>query len=106
MRNPSISVHFVRAVLQHIVANDVDPTALLRESRIPPRLLKEANARISIERYADLQVGTMLAMQDEALGYANKRMHIGCWAMMCQAVIDADTLGQALKRYCRFFSAI
>lgn len=103
MRDLSISVHFVRAVLKHTVANGVDPTALLRDNRIPPRLLREDNARISIARYADLQVEAMRAMQDEALGYANRRMPVGCWAMMCHAVIGSDTLGQALNRYCRFF---
>ncbi|MDX1735584.1 MAG: AraC family transcriptional regulator [Halioglobus sp.] len=103
MRDLSISVHFVRATLRHAVAHGLDPTRLLRDNRIPPRLLKEDNARLSIERYADLQVSTMLAMQDEALGYASRRMPIGCWAMMCHAVIGSDNLGQALHRYCRFY---
>lgn len=103
LRDLSISVHFVRAVLKHTVAHGVDPAALLHDNRIPPRLLHEQSARISIERYADLKVGVMLAMQDEALGYANRRMPVGCWAMMCHAVIGSDTLGQALHRYCRFF---
>ncbi len=103
MRDHSISVHFLRATLKHAVAHGLDPARLLREHRISPRLLKEENARVSIERYADLQVATMLAMQDEALGYSRRRMPIGCWAMMCHAVIGSETLGQALSRYCRFY---
>ncbi len=103
MRDLSISVHFVRATLKHAVRRGLDPTALLRQNRISPRLLKESDARISIERYADLQVSTMLAMQDEALGYSSRRMPVGCWAMMCHAVMGSDTLGQAISRYCRFF---
>ncbi len=103
MRDLSISVYFLQAALKHAVRYGLDPATLLRKNRISPRLLKEDNARISIERYADLQVTTMLAMNDEALGYAGRRMPVGCWAMMCQAVIGADTLGQALSRYCRFY---
>ena len=103
MRDLSISVHFARAVLQHAVAHGLDPVSLLRKNRISPRLLGEDNARISIERFADLQVATMLAMDDEALGYANRRMPVGCWSMMCHAVIGCETLGQALRRYCRFY---
>ena len=103
MRDQSISVHFARAVLQNAVARGLNPVSLLRSNRISPRLLVEDNARISIERFADLQVSTMLAMQDEALGYASRRMPIGCWSMMCHAVIGSETLGQALSRYCRFY---
>ena len=103
MRQQSISVHFVRAVLKHTVARGLDPVQLLRDNRISPRLLNEEDARISIERFADLQVSTMLAMGDESLGYGRTRLPVGCWSMMCHAVIHCDTLGKALARYCRFF---
>ena len=103
MRDLSISVHFARAVLKNAVTQGYDVVSLLRKNRISPRLLQEDNARISIERFADLQVSTMLAMRDEALGYASRRMPIGSWNMMCHAVIGSETLGQALHRYCRFF---
>ena len=103
MRDLSISVYFARAVLKNAVTRGLDPISLLRKNRISPRLMLEDSARISIERFADLQVSTMLAMDDEMLGYASRRMPIGCWSMMCHAVIGCETLGQALSRYCRFY---
>ena len=103
MRSPSLSVHFARAVLKNTVEHGLDPIALLRKNRISPRLLLEDDARISAERFADLQVSTMLAMQDENLGYTAHRAPIGSWSMMCHAVIGSTTLGQALSRYCRFY---
>ncbi len=103
MRDLSISVHFARAVLENAVAQGLDVVALLRKNRISPRLLQEDNARISIERFADLQVSTMIAMEDESLGYSSRRLPLGSWSMMCHAVIGSETLGQALHRYCRFF---
>jgi len=103
MRQYSIPVRYARAVLHNAVARDLDPVALLRRNRISPRLLLEDEARISIERFADLQVSTMLAMQDEYLGYAERHMPPGGWSMMCHAVIGSATLGQALGRYCRFY---
>lgn len=99
----SVSVHFVREVLRHALENGVDPLLLLRRLRIPPRLLREPQARIGIQQFADLQTLTMQAMGDESLGYAQRRVPLGAWNMMCQAVITASTLGQALARYCRFF---
>jgi AraC-like DNA-binding protein len=103
VRQLSISVYFVRAVLKYAVAQGLDPVQLLRRNRISPRLLEEDDARISIERFADLQVSTMLAMDDEGLGYGPQPLPIGTWSMMCHAVINCETLGQALARYCRFF---
>ena len=102
MRDLSISVYFARAVLKNAVARGLDPISLLRKNRISPRLLLEDSARISVERFADLQVSTMVAMGDETLGYTSRRMPLGCWSMMCHAVIGCETLGQALSRYCRF----
>jgi AraC-like DNA-binding protein len=103
MANRSVSVHFARAVLKHTVRQGLDPVGLLRKNRISPRLLLEDDARISAERFADLQVSTMLAMEDEILGYATRKMPIGSWSMMCHAVIGSSNLGQALSRYCRFY---
>ena len=102
----SVSMHFVRAVLRHTLTAGVDPQDLLRYHRIPPRLLTEPQARISVQQFADLQTGTMQAMDDEALGYARAPVPLGTWDMMCHAVINAGTLGQALHRYCRFFQLI
>ena len=103
MRDLSISVYFARAVLKNAVAHGLDPISLLRKHRISPRLMLESNARISIERFADLQVSTMQAMNDETLGYGTRRLPVGCWSMMCHAVIGCETLGKALGRYCRFY---
>jgi AraC-like DNA-binding protein len=99
----SVSMHFVHAVLRHALEAGVDPQDLLRRHRVPPRLLAEPQARISVQQFADLQTGTMRAMNDEALGYASRPLPLGSWDMMCHAVIHCDSLGQALHRYCRFF---
>jgi AraC-like DNA-binding protein len=103
LRQLSISVYFVRAVLRNAVARGLDPVELLRRNRISPRLLEQEDAHLSMERFADLQVSTMLAMGDEALGYGDRPLPIGTWSMMCHAVIHCDSLGKALARYCRFF---
>jgi len=103
VRRESVDIYFVNAVLANTGRAGVDALALLRRNRISPRLLREPSARVSIERFADLQVSTMIAMADESLGYAPRSLPLGAWAMMCHAVIGCETLGQALARYCRFF---
>lgn len=99
----SVSVHFARAILKHCLDAGIDTQALLRSQRIPPRLLLEPQARISVQQLADLQTSAMQALGDEGLGYADRVIPLGTWDMMCHAVITSQTLGQALHRYCRFF---
>jgi AraC-like DNA-binding protein len=103
MDRASVPVHFAAEVLRNSVSRGMDPIALLRRSRISPRLLAEPGARVSVARFADLQTHTMLAMQDEGLGYDPRPRAIGTWSMMCHAVMGSATLGQALSRYSRFF---
>ncbi len=103
MRDLSISVYFARSVLKNAVAQGLDPISLLRKNRVSPRLMLEGSARISIERFADLQVATMQAMNDETLGYGTKPIPLVCWSMMCHAVIGCDTLFYALSRSFLFF---
>jgi AraC-like DNA-binding protein len=103
VRKLSISVHFVRAVLHHCIDRGVDPLPLLRRHRITPRLLREPQARVAIERFADLQVAVMRALGDESLGYSERPIPLGSWTLMCHAVIGSANLGQAFARFCRFY---
>lgn len=99
----SVSVHFAKATLKHCIEAGIDTQSLLRTQRIPPRLLLEPQARISVQQLADLQTSAMQALGDESLGYADRPVPLGTWDMMCHAVITTQTLGQALHRYCRFY---
>jgi len=103
IRKLSISVDFVRATLANTVAAGLDPNQLLIHNRISPRLLLEQDARISMERFADLQSHTMRAMQDESLGYHTRTLPLGTWEMMCHATIGSGRVLDALQRFCRYY---
>lgn len=103
LRKLSISVDFVHATLANTVAAGLDPNQLLIKNRISPRLLLEPDARISMERFADLQTHTMRAMKDESLGYHSRPLPLGTWAMMCHATIGASSLLEAIERLCQFY---
>lgn len=106
MREFSVPIRLVRAAIQNTAAAGLDQAALLVDAGISPRLLEEADARVSVENFARLQTSTMLAMKDEGLGYYRRRIPIGTWVLMCHAVSGSATLREALKRYCRYFSAL
>ncbi|MFC7049453.1 AraC family transcriptional regulator [Emcibacter nanhaiensis] len=102
MYNISIPVESVHTVLKHARNRDIDIAALLRKNHISPLLLKEEKARVSAECFTGLQASTMLAMEDEMLGYLPRRQPVGTWKTLCQHTISCSTLGHALSRYCRF----
>ncbi|UZW56001.1 AraC family transcriptional regulator [Sphingobium sp. JS3065] len=106
MRETSVPIRLVRAVLKHCGDFELDQRELLAQAGISPRLVEEEAARVSIERFAQLQVVTILAMQDEGLGYLTRRLPVGTWSMMCHATRNARSFREALNRYCRFFTIL
>lgn len=94
----------LRAALENYRGDDAVIDQLFQDCGVPRHLLEQDNARLSAEKYSALLQGIMVAMGDEMLGYGRQPHPLGMWKLMSQAVITADSLGEALKRYCRFFS--
>lgn len=103
MRNASVHIHFVRVTLNNAQQHNLDIKALLSRSRISPQLIQLDDARVSARQFADLQTLTMLAMGDELLGHSPHPVRLGSWSAMCHWLIHTKTLGQTIKRFCRFY---
>lgn len=99
----SISNYFLRAVLKNAERQGLNTQRLLQRARIAPRLLLEPSARVTAEQFASLQAITMHEMKDEMLGYSARPLKIGTGSALCHWMIQARTLGQALKRYSLFY---
>ena len=106
MRDISIQIYFVKAVLKKAADHGLKVEQLLRRSGISPRLLAEPQARVSPEQFAKLQAITMREMGDEMLGYCAQPLKIGQWSALCHWLIHCRTLGQVLKRYCLFYDIL
>lgn len=104
MSTITVSVRMIEAALAHYQGSDEELDALFRKHGVPRGLLAEGQARIAAEQYSGLLQDIMIAMGDEMLGYTRVPHRLGTWKMMCHAVITAETLGEALRRYCHFFS--
>ena len=104
MSTITVSVRMIEAALAHYQGSDDQLEALFRKHGVPRGLLAEGQVRIAAEQYSGLLQDIMIAMGDEMLGYTRVSHRLGTWKMMCHAVITAETLGEALRRYCHFFS--
>tara|TARA_R110000772_G_scaffold46687_6_gene106618 strand:+ start:47997 stop:48998 length:1002 start_codon:yes stop_codon:yes gene_type:complete len=106
MRSPTIAIYFVQKCLQNLQQQPDLQLKLLNQNHISPSLLKQANARIPAENYANLCRDTMQAMGDELMGFGAQAQKLGCWTTMTELAANAPSLGEALKRLTRFYRLI
>lgn len=104
MADISISIAYVRAIVKHAQRQGHNVSTLLESAGIPARLLEVDQARVTAEKYSHLITLTTTDMQDEMMGYSSHRMRPGMWFMTCHSVIHSETLGGALRRFCKFYS--
>lgn len=103
MNRDTISIHFVNAALAGVKRMGIDTNTLLARVGIEAELLNQPKARVSPDQYTRLAQTLWLVTQDEHLGFDVQPRRLGTFAMMCQLVIHAGTLGKALEQSSRFY---
>ncbi|MFE9256385.1 AraC family transcriptional regulator [Streptomyces sp. NPDC006879] len=102
-RQPTITVHQVRAVLAGAYRHGIDPVPLLQAAQIPPLLLGDDRARITSTQFSRLFRALYRSTGDEFLGLASAPSRPGTFAMMCYAVLGCRDLGGAMARGIDFY---
>lgn len=103
MSRDTISIHFVNAALTGAKRLGMDVETLLSHVGIEAELLYQPKARISPEQYTRFIQALWLITQDEHVGFDKQQRRLGTFAMMCQLVIHAKTLGDALDLSTQFY---
>lgn len=102
----TISIGLVHEALDVARLRSLDVVAVLNQAGIDVRLLDSAKARVSAIVYARLWAVLADAMDDEFFGMDSHPMRRGSYRLMCQAVLNCETLGQALQRMLNFLRAV
>jgi AraC-like DNA-binding protein len=92
---------FVRGMLAACERLGHDPEPALAAAQIAPDQASNPHARITASQMERLSDQLMRELDDEALGWFNRRLPWGSYGMLARASISAPTLGVALKRWCR-----
>ncbi|WP_024537595.1 AraC family transcriptional regulator [Comamonas badia] len=92
---------FVRAVVQVYAQRGMDPGAALQAAQITPGEVAHEDARITAWQMEALCGAAMHELDDEALGWFERRLPWGSYGMLARASISAPHLGLALARWCR-----
>lgn len=99
-----VPIDYPRYAVSRAPMLGADPDRILRIAGIDPRLLQDDDATLSPQQFSRLMLTAIMVMRDELQGHGPSRVPPGTWYMMCHSIIHCDNLGQALRRFCKFFS--
>jgi AraC-like DNA-binding protein len=94
-------IAFVKAIVLAYHKADKDPIRVLELVEISPAKLADPATRISATQFERISAAAMRELDDEALGWFNRRLPWGSYGMLARASVSAPNLGVALKRWCR-----
>jgi hypothetical protein len=97
---------FVQAIVRAYEARQMSALGALEKAQIPPDLINDANERITALQMEALSDAAMRELDDEALGWFERRLPWGSYGMLARASISAPQLGLALARWCRHHGLI
>lgn len=92
---------FVQAIVYACERAKIDPLPLLQQAQITPAQVENPESRITAWQFERLSDLAMRTLDDEALGWFERRLPWGSYGMLVRASISAPTLGLALARWCR-----
>jgi len=94
-------VAFVNAILAAYAQCGNNPSAMLAQAQIAPSILKKPGGCITALQFELASGLAMRELDDEALGWFERRLPWGSYGMLVRASLTAPTLGLALQRWCR-----
>ncbi len=106
MERDTISNVFVRAAVAALRHDAARLGRVLNATGVSEDLLGTPDARVPAARFAALWMAVAQELDDEFLGLDSRRMKRGSFALVCQSLIHAGTLEQALLQALRGFAVI
>jgi AraC-like DNA-binding protein len=100
------SMALVHEALHSARERGLDLTMALANADIDPQLLNAPKARVSATSFARLWVEIADLLDDEFFGIDTHPMRRGSFKLMCHALLDCSTLGQALQRMLSFLRLV
>ncbi len=102
----TVGTHYILSAMGGAKAKGLDPHTLLRQARIPEKPLKNPKARFHVDLVAKLYSGIAEALNDEFMGFTERPIKFGTFALMAEWVSHAQTLEELLQKGIRFYNQI
>jgi AraC-like DNA-binding protein len=102
MEKDTVAIYFVNAALAQL--SDAAKARVLATAGVSAELLPISNARVTAESFAAVWLAVARELDDEFFGLDRRRMKVGSFALLCQALLPSQNLDRALKRMLRGFA--
>jgi AraC-like DNA-binding protein len=102
----SIGTHYILSALGGAKKQGLDIQPLLRQARIPTHLLTNPKSRFSVDSVALLYDGIAKALNDECMGFTQRPIKVGTFALMAEWASHSHTLEELLEKGVRFYNQI
>ena len=102
----TVAIAFVQGMLAGLIHCGRDPAPLLEQAHIPSQMLHDPEARVAIDRYAQLYNLVNHELDDEGFALFSQPIRIGTFEFLCRSVITAPTLAAAIERSARFLRLV
>lgn len=99
----TVSSYFVKALLFRFHNQPDRAAQLLQDSGFAARSIEELGERVSPKPLAHLWLAVIRDLNDEFFGFDAHGMPMGSFALICRALIQAPTVGSALRRSLEYF---
>ena len=101
MASAHTPIALVKSVMAAYALRGIAPDGALRRAQIAPEDVRGGAGSVSAHQFEQLCAAAMQELDDEALGWFDRRLPWGSYGMLARASITAPTLGVALARWCR-----
>jgi AraC-like DNA-binding protein len=94
-------IAFIRCIVDAYARRGLDPSTALQLANIDPAILQQPLAKVSSLQMERMSAAAMHELNDEALGWFERALPWGSYAMLLRASLSAPNLRVALQRWCR-----
>jgi AraC-like DNA-binding protein len=94
-------IAFIQAIAAAYAQRGLRVEEALVKAQIEPKLLKKNTTRVTAMQMEVMSGIAMQELDDEGLGWFNRRLPWGSYGLLVRASLTSPTLGLALSRWCR-----
>jgi AraC-like DNA-binding protein len=98
----TVAIAFVQGMLAGLEHAGRDTAPLLERAHISTQVLRDPQARVPVDRYAELYNLINRELDDEGFGLFSLPIRTGSFEFLCRSIITAPTLADAIERSVRF----
>ena len=106
MTQHTVAIQQVRHILQGVLHQGRDPSALLQRAGISPALLDAPLARVSLQQYALLIRALRRTTRDELWGLCSRPLRLGSFGHCAAQLVACRNLEQGLRAGLRHFHGL